>query len=92
MDCIRVSQNIHDYLDGEMGRVRRLAVARHLDGCAACSSGFTFEMRLRQTLSSACQEQAPAQLRRRVLDAIESAATHGPFDGPFDVGPGSSTT
>lgn len=91
MDCIRVSQNVYDYLDGEVGRLRRQAIARHLETCAACSSGFQFEVQLRQTLWSKCRDEPPPELRSRILDALEGGAVRSPFEGrgsdpPF--GPG----
>lgn len=74
MDCIRVSQNLYDYLDGELGLWRRQAVARHLEGCAACSSSFRFEVQLRQTLWVKCQDEPPADLHDRILHALEESA------------------
>lgn len=74
MDCIRVSQDLYDYLDGEIGPFRRQAIARHLDECAACSAGYTFEVQLRQTLWEKCRDEPPPDLAERILGAIETAA------------------
>lgn len=86
MDCIRVSQNLYDYLDGEVGRWRRQAISRHLDSCPACAGSVRFEVRLRQALWSACLEQPPPELRARILGALATAHPGG-AEGP-DV-PGS---
>jgi mycothiol system anti-sigma-R factor len=73
MDCIKVSQHLHDYLDGEVGRIRRQGIARHLDTCAACSAGFRFEAHFRQLLPGKLHEEPPGELRDRVLRALGEA-------------------
>lgn len=82
MDCIKVSQNLYDYLDGETGPFRRQAITRHLDGCAACSAGYTFEVQVRQMLWEKCRDEPPPELRQRILDALADSAT------PPDLGEG----
>jgi len=80
MDCIKVSQNLYDYLDGEVGPFRHQAIARHLHACAACSAGYTFEVQVRQTLLEKCRDEPPPGLRARILDALEAAATPPDLD------------
>lgn len=88
MDCVRVSQNLYDYLDGEVGTFRRQAIARHLDGCPACSAGYTFEVQVRQMLWEKCRDEPPPGLRDRILGALDAAAAPAdlgepePGDGP----------
>lgn len=82
MDCIRVSQNLYDYLDGEIGRFRQQAVARHLDTCAACSAGFTFEVQVRQMLWEKCRDDLPTGLADRILGALEEAAGRADLGEP----------
>lgn len=77
MDCIKVSQNLHHYLDGEMGRFRRQAVARHLSGCAACSSGFRFEAHFRQVLPGKVRDEAPDGLRQRIIESLGAQPLRG---------------
>lgn len=88
MDCIRVSQNIEDYLHGDLGLWRRQAVARHIDSCAACSAGVEFEARYRQLLFAKCREEAPPALRDRVMQALEAAALPADLDGLDGPDPG----
>lgn len=38
MTCRKVQQNLAAYFDGELGGADRLAIASHLDGCAACTA------------------------------------------------------
>lgn len=83
MDCIRVSQNLDDYLDGEVGPFRREAIAHHLDGCAACSAGYTFEVRVRRVLSERCRDEPPPGLRDRILGALEAAARPPDLGSPL---------
>ena len=82
MDCIRVSQNLDDYLDGEIGPFRRQAIARHLDACPACSAGYTFEVQVRQTLWEKCRDEAPSALRQRILESLASESLHDETDRP----------
>lgn len=82
MDCIRVSQNLYDYLDGEVGPFRRQAIAHHLDTCAACASGYTYEMQVRQMLWEKCRDDPPPGLTERILGALEAAASPGTIDEP----------
>jgi mycothiol system anti-sigma-R factor len=77
MECIKVEQSLHHYLDGEVGRIRRVAISRHLATCAACSSGFAFEAHLRQTIVAKAREDAPDELRDRILRAIEETPLAG---------------
>jgi len=70
VNCIKVSQNLHHYLDGEIGRFRRQAVARHLSSCPACSSGFRFEAQFRQMLPGKVRDEAPEGLEQRILGSL----------------------
>lgn len=87
MDCIRVSQNIEDYLHGELGRLRQQAIARHIDGCAYCAASAEFSTRFQQMLWAKCRDEAPPELRERVLRALEEAALPTDFDEGGRRGP-----
>ncbi len=83
MECIKVEQSLHHYLDGEVGRIRRVFISRHLASCASCSSGFTFEAHLRQAIVAKAREEAPPELRDRILRALEETPLSGDdFRGP----------
>lgn len=80
MDCIKITQNLHHYLDGELGRWRRQLVQRHLETCMACSSGFEFEARFRQVLLAKCREEVPPGLQERIIAALGAMGALGASD------------
>ena len=69
-DCVEAYRVLYQYLDGELTVERRVAIARHLDDCPPCGSGFHFEAELRTIIAKKCQEQVPEHVRLRVLEAI----------------------
>lgn len=79
MDCEQAASRLHDYLDGELGRWRRIAVSRHLDACPFCSQGFRFEVALRRVLVTKCRDDVPVHLAQRVAEALGPEAL-GHFD------------
>ena len=70
MDCDHAIHRVYEYLDGELTVWKRRAITRHLDECPPCAEGFTFELEIRQVIVSKCQEQAPAELRARIAEAL----------------------
>ncbi len=70
MDCDKAIYRVYHYLDGELTVWRRWTIKRHLHNCPPCSHGFDFEVELRQVVSSKCRDEAPAELRRRIAEAI----------------------
>lgn len=90
MDCIAVSQKLQHYLDGELGRWAQRAMTRHLDHCAACSSGFRFQAQLRNVVASKCREDAPEGLAQRLTELFHdpSPAPEGGGFGPRPPLPG----
>lgn len=75
MDCDHAIHRVYEYLDGELTVWRRQAIARHLDECPPCAQGFTFEVELRQVIVSKCREEVPADLRRRIAEALGLTGT-----------------
>lgn len=75
MDCEQAIHRVYEYLDGELTVWRRRAIARHLDDCPPCADGFTFEVELRQVITSKCHEEVPAELRLRIARSLGLADT-----------------
>lgn len=78
MDCDDAIHRVYHYLDGEMTVWKRRAITRHLDDCPPCAEGFEFEVEIRRVIALRCQEEAPADLRRRIAEALG----HPPPDRP----------
>jgi len=70
VDCEHAHHRVYEYLDGELTVWRRRAIARHLDECPPCAEGYTFELEVRRIVVSKCCEEAPADLRHRIAQAL----------------------
>jgi len=70
MDCEKAAHRVYRYLDGEMTMWRRWTIRRHINRCPPCARGFDFEVELRQVISVKCRDEAPAELRRRIAEAL----------------------
>ena len=93
MDCDKAIYRVYGYLDGELTVWRRWTIRRHLDKCPPCAQGFDFEIELRQVVSTKCRDEVPAELRRRIAEALgdcAARATSGAATGPSDAAPGGS--
>jgi mycothiol system anti-sigma-R factor len=70
MDCEKAIYRVYTYLDGELTVWRRWTIRRHLDKCPPCAHGYDFEIELRQVVSRGCRDEVPADLRRRIAEAL----------------------
>jgi mycothiol system anti-sigma-R factor len=70
MDCDKAYRRMYRYLDGEITVIRRWRITRHLDKCPPCAQGYDFEIELRQVISTRCRDTVPAELKRRIAEAI----------------------
>jgi mycothiol system anti-sigma-R factor len=70
MDCEKATFRMYHYLDGHVTFWRRIMIRRHLERCPPCANGFDFELELRQVVAMRCRDQVPADLRRRIAEAL----------------------
>lgn len=70
MDCDDAIHTLYHYLDGELTPLKRAAITRHLDDCPPCAKGFDFEAELRRVVASCCHDEVPADLKRRIAEAL----------------------
>jgi anti-sigma factor RsiW len=80
MDCPE-SLRVQAYFDGELDASSSLEVERHLERCAGCRARLQDLEQLRAVVRQVPSEPAPAQLRRRIdqaLDREDSAADRAP--------------
>ena len=75
--CIDAEARLYEYLDGEMGPIRRWRLARHLKKCPPCGDGYSFEAKLKEKIRTDCVDEVPEELWNRIRTAIR----HNDSDG-----------
>ncbi len=65
--CSEVLETVYLYLDGECEEHAREHVRIHLDECAPCLRKYGLEQAVKALVARSCAEQAPVDLRERVL-------------------------
>ncbi len=74
-ECHEYLAEVHEFLDGELGRERRTVVQLHLERCGPCLDAYDFEAELRVVVSSSCRErQLPQGLRDRIASLLRELA------------------
>ena len=68
--CSEVLEQVYLYLDGEAEEHARDHVRIHLDECAPCLRKYGLEQAVKALVARSCAEQAPVDLRERVLVRI----------------------
>jgi mycothiol system anti-sigma-R factor len=81
-DCRETQEKVYQYLDGEMGVLRRWRVRRHLRRCPPCGDGFTFESHLKQRVREGCMEEVPPELLSRISSFLRQNGGTDPSAGP----------
>ncbi len=68
--CQEALDHLYEVLDGECDEQRGAAVRAHLAECDHCRQQYEMESEVRSLVASACCEQAPEELRRRIITRI----------------------
>ena len=66
-DCSEVLDKVYTFLDGELDERRRSDIRQHLDECGPCLKEYHLERTVKALVARSCPEQAPEQLREKVL-------------------------
>jgi mycothiol system anti-sigma-R factor len=69
--CSEVLEKVYLYLDGEADSHDQEHVRIHLDECAPCLRKYGLEQAVKALVARSCTEQAPAELKDRVLTRIQ---------------------
>jgi mycothiol system anti-sigma-R factor len=80
--CSEVLETVYLYLDGECEEHDREHVRIHLDECAPCLRKYGLEQAVKALVARSCAEQAPVDLRERVMMRIQQVRIeidHGEF-------------
>jgi anti-sigma factor (TIGR02949 family) len=70
-DCSEVLDQVYLYLDGECDQELRDVLRTHLDECSPCLRQFGLEQAVKSLVARSCAEQAPLELRAKVLLKIQ---------------------
>jgi anti-sigma factor (TIGR02949 family) len=68
--CDKAQAELEEFLRNELSAEEAATVAEHLAHCEDCSHEHLVGLVLTQKVRKACQEQAPSELRDRVLNAL----------------------
>jgi mycothiol system anti-sigma-R factor len=70
IDCERLLGQVFFYIDKELDEQATEQIRRHIDGCAPCLDEVTIERLVKKLIARSCKEQAPIELRQRVVFSI----------------------
>lgn len=74
--CSEVLDRVYNYIDGEIDQLSYTQVKMHLEECGPCLREYGLEEAVKRLVHRHCgHEEAPADLRRKVLDSIHSVMT-----------------
>lgn len=77
-ECDQVLADVWLFLDNELDLNARAAVRQHLDDCSPCLQQAGLEEKLKRLVYRGCQgEQAPPELRERLLTALSARRVTG---------------
>jgi anti-sigma factor (TIGR02949 family) len=68
--CDQAKAELEEYLHHELSDEDAADVAEHMATCEDCSHEHLVGLTLTEKVRKACQEQAPSELRERVLSAL----------------------
>jgi mycothiol system anti-sigma-R factor len=70
--CSEVLDRLYEYLDGELDTQRVHLIREHLEECAPCLREYGLEDALKSIVRRACCDQAPTDLRKKVMMRIQA--------------------
>lgn len=68
--CEKAKAELEEFLHNELDANDAADVAEHMANCDDCSHEHMVGLTLTEKVRKACQEQAPSELRERVLNAL----------------------
>jgi mycothiol system anti-sigma-R factor len=66
-ECTAYLERIVYFLDNELDEADIVEVRLHLDGCGPCHEQYDVQRAIKSLVARSCVEQAPDELRSRVL-------------------------
>lgn len=75
--CEKARQDLEEFLRNEICRTEQSDIREHLEHCPSCQDEALVARTLTEVVQRACREEAPEDVRRRVLARIrETQAAH----------------
>lgn len=68
--CEKAKAELEEFLHHELTIKDAADVAEHIENCVDCTDEHLLGLALTEKVRQACQEQAPSELRERVLSAL----------------------
>jgi anti-sigma factor (TIGR02949 family) len=68
--CDKAKEELEEFLHHELSDDEAKTVAEHLAHCVDCNHEHLIGLALTEKVRKACQEQAPSELRDRVINAL----------------------
>jgi anti-sigma factor (TIGR02949 family) len=68
--CDKAKAELEEFLHHELSAKDAADVAEHMENCEDCTHEHLVGLTLTEKVRKACQEQAPSELRERVLNAL----------------------
>lgn len=75
--CEEVFEHLLEYLDSSLAENAAERIRAHIENCDLCSSDLSTSETVRRLLRRCCVEQAPADLRIKIVERLRTAD----FDG-----------
>ncbi len=66
-DCTEVLERVFSFIDNELPSADSVQIQRHLDECGPCLQKYHLERTVKMLVQRSCSEQAPPDLRQKVL-------------------------
>jgi mycothiol system anti-sigma-R factor len=70
VNCVEVLDRLYEFIDQELDDAYWSKLKQHLDECAPCLGRVDLERVVKSLVARSCCEQAPVELRQRVIFSI----------------------
>ncbi len=70
VNCAEVLERLYEFVDQELDEAYWTKLRHHLDECGPCLSRVDLERLVKMLVARSCCEQAPVELKQRVLFSI----------------------
>ena len=69
--CSSTLKHLYEFLDRELSPEQPRTIQAHLNACPECADVNDFELMVREKMRSSCAQQAPEQLKARLLQDVQ---------------------
>ena len=72
LPCSSTLKRLYEFLDRELSPEQLHTIQAHLNACPECADVKDFELMVREKMRSSCAQQAPEQLKVRLLQDVQN--------------------